>query len=108
MIDVRQSLIIIGIMAVISALLRFTPFILFSKNTPKFILYLGKVLPYSIIAMLVVYCLKGVSLTSGSHGLPEAIAIALVVVLHKWKHNTLLSILSGTLGYMALIQFVFI
>lgn len=103
-----QSLIIIGVMAVVTMLLRFLPFLLFSKNTPRFILYLGNVLPYSVIAMLVVYCLKGIDFIGGNHGLPEIISILLVVLLHKWKHNTLLSILSGTISYMLLIQLVFV
>ena len=108
MINVSQSLILIATMAVVSALIRFLPFILFSKNTPKPVLYLGKVLPYAIIAMLVVYCLKDVSIFKGSRGIPELISIALVAALHKWKKNTLLSILAGTICYMLLIQFVFV
>lgn len=64
--------------------------------------------PYSIMAMLMVYCLRNVSLTGSSHGIPEAIAILLVVILHKWKHNTLLSIVSGTLCYMFLIQVILV
>ena len=108
MINVNQSLILIATMAVVTALIRFLPFLLFSKNTPKPVLYLGKVLPYAIIAMLVVYCLKDVKIFSGSHGIPELISVVLVAFLHKWKRNTLLSILSGTICYMLLIQFVFV
>ena len=108
MINVSQSLVLIAVMAIVSAAIRFLPFILFSKNTPKPVLYLGNVLPYAIIAMLVVYCLKDVKIFSGSHGIPELISIALVVVLHKWKKNTLLSILTGTVCYMFLIQVVFV
>lgn len=108
MIDASQSLIIIAVMAGVTMLLRFLPFILFSGNTPKFILYLGEVLPYAVIAMLVVYCLKGIDFLSGNHGLPEGIAVLLVVLLHKWKHNTLLSILGGTICYMLLVQLVFV
>ena len=108
MINAGQSLILIAVMAGVTALIRLLPFLLFSKNTPKPVLYLGKVLPYAIIAMLVVYCLKDVDVRGGSHGIPELIAVALVVVLHKWKKNTLLSILSGTICYMLLIQFVFV
>lgn len=79
----------------------------FRKNTPKVVLYLGEVLPYAIMGMLVVYCLKNVSLFRGSHGIPEAISVALVVLLHKWKHNTLFSIAAGTVCYMLLVQMVF-
>lgn len=97
----------IGITALVTMFLRFAPFLIFRQKTPKVILYLGQVLPEAIMAMLVVYCLKNVSFVSGTRGIPEAIALALVIVLHKWKHNTLLSILGGTMGYMVLIQVVF-
>ena len=102
-----QSLALILVMAAVTFLLRGLPFLLFAKNTPKPILYLGDVLPYSVMAMLVVYCLKGVNFLGGSHGIPEVIAVAVVVLLHKWKHNTLLSILAGTVCYMVLVQAVF-
>ena len=108
MISTSQSLILIAVMALGTAFLRFAPFLMFSKNTPKPILYLGEVLPYAIIAMLVVYCLKDVDFLGSSHGIPEIISVALVVILHKWKHNTLLSILSGTICYMLLVQLVFV
>lgn len=106
----NRDLIIVGIVALVTILLRFLPFIIFNgkRKTPAFITYLGKVLPYSIMGMLVIYCLKDVSILSGSHGLPELISCALIVLLHVWKRNTLLSIVSGTLCYMLLIQFVFI
>ena len=87
--------------------LRGSAFVIFKNRTPKVVLYLGKVLPGAAMAMLVVYCFKGVSLTEGNHGIPEIIATAVVVALHKWKHNTLLSILVGTILYMLLLQFVF-
>lgn len=95
------------VMAIFTALLRFAPFLVFRRKTPKVILYLGNVLPEAIMAMLVVYCLKNVSFFRGSHGIPEALSLAVVIVLHKWKHNTLLSILAGTICYMLLIQMVF-
>lgn len=96
------------VMAAVTALLRFAPFLVFRNKTPKVILYLGNVLPEAIMSMLVIYCLKNVSLFGKNHGLPEAISLALVFFLHKWKHNTLLSILSGTICYMVLIQTVFV
>lgn len=108
MINVSHSLILIAVMAVITMLLRFLPFFLFSGKTPKVILYFGNVLPYSIMAMLIVYCLKDISFTGGSHGIPEFMAVLLVAVLHKWKHNMLLSILGGTICYMLLVQAVFV
>ncbi len=104
-----HSILLVVVMAVVSFLLRAFPFMLFSgkKETPKFVLYLGKVLPYAIIGMLVIYCVKDISFDAVSHFLPYIIAGAVVVVLHIWKRNTLLSILAGTLSYMALVQFVF-
>ena len=107
MIDAGHSLTLIAVMAGVTMLIRFLPFWLFSKNTPKLILYLGEVLPYAIMAMLVVYCLKGTDFTGASHGIPEAVSVLLVAALHKWKHNTLLSILGGTVCYMLLVQLVF-
>ncbi|MCH5185959.1 MAG: AzlD domain-containing protein [Oscillospiraceae bacterium] len=107
MISASQSLVLIAIMAGITIMLRFIPFLLFSKNTPKPIVYLGEVLPYSIVAMLVIYCLKDIDFLGKAHGIPEITAVVLVAVLHKWKHNTLLSVLSGTICYMLLVQFVF-
>ena len=107
MINVSWSLILIAVMAIVTAILRLFPFILFSKNPPKPIMYLGKVLPYSVIAMLVVYCFKDTDFIGGNHGIPEIIAAVVTAILHKWKHNTLLSILSGTICYMVLVQIVF-
>lgn len=97
----------IAVMTAVTMALRFAPFLVFRQNTPKVILYLGNVLPEAIMAMLVVYCLKNVSFVHGNHGLPEIIAMAVVIGLHKWKHNTLLSILGGTLIYMCFVQYVF-
>lgn len=107
MLDWKRSLILVAVMAVVTMGLRFLPFAVFRKKTPKAVLYFGQVLPYAVMGMLVVYCLKDVSVVSGSHGIPEAISIALVAGLHIWKKNTLLSMVTGTLCYMALVQFVF-
>lgn len=103
------ALIQVLVIALVTLLLRFLPFLVFpdGKQRPKIITYLGTVLPFSVMAMLVVYCLKSVSLLAWPHGLPEAIAIGAVVVLHLWKNNTLLSIFGGTALYMILVQFVF-
>ena len=99
----------IGIIALVTAALRFLPFFIFRGNrqTPKYIEYLGKVLPYAIMGMLVVYCLKGVSFTAPENWLPYFVASALVVLIHLWKRNTLLSIISGTVCYMVLVQLIF-
>ncbi len=99
--------ILIAVMAAVTMLLRFLPFLIFRKQTPPYITYLGKVLPSAIIGMLVIYCLKDVNLTTHPHGLPELIAAACVVGLQVWKRNTLLSILAGTAVYMILVQFAF-
>lgn len=96
-----------AVVAGVTALLRFLPFTVFSKKVPAPILYLGRVLPYAIMAMLVVYCLKDTSLLRAPYGIPEALAVLAVVLLHKWKHHTLLSILGGTVLYMILVQVVF-
>ena len=107
--DVRHSAIMIAVIAAVTILLRFIPFFVFGgkRKTPEIITYLGKVLPCAIMGMLVVFCLKGVSPTVYPYGLPELIACVLVVVLHVWKRNTLLSIVGGTACYMVLIQLVF-
>ncbi len=99
------ALCVVGTMAT-----RFLPFIVFNskKPTPKYIQYLGKALPPAIFGMLVIYCLKDVSVLGGSHGLPELIAIAITVILHLWRKQMLLSIAGGTVCYMLLIQFVFV
>ncbi len=99
----------IGVSAAVTIALRFLPFVIFSgnKKTPKIITYLGKYLPYAIIAMLCVYCLKSVSVIAYPFGLPELIGVLAVVLLHLWRRNTLLSIAGGTILYMLLVQFVF-
>lgn len=104
------GILLIAIVSLVTMLLRFLPFFVFGsgKETPKFITYLGKYLPYAIMGMLVVYCLKGISFVTAPHGLPELIAVAAVVLLHLWKRNTLLSIGGGTVLYMILIQVVFV
>lgn len=104
-----QQIITILMVILGTMLTRFLPFIVFpaGKETPKFLQYLGKVLPAAVFGLLVVYSLKGVSITSGSHGIPEAIAIIVVIALHLWKKQMLLSIAGGTVVYMLLIQFAF-
>ena len=100
----------IAVCTAATMLTRFLPFLIFSskdQQPPEVVQYLGRVLPAAIFGMLIVYCLKGVSLTSGSHGIPEAIAIGVTVALHKWKHQTLASIAGGTLCYVLLVQMVF-
>ena len=104
-----QRILTIAIVVLGTVLTRFLPFLLFptGKPTPKVITYLGKVLAPAVFGLLVVYCLKNVNLLTGSHGLPELLAIALVVGLHLWKRQILLSIAGGTVCYMLLVQFLF-
>jgi len=107
MTDNIYALAVIGVASAVTIAIRFAPFIIFRKEPPAVILYLGDVLPYAIMGMLVIYCLKGVSFVSGSHGIPEMVSVFLVLLLHRWKHNMLLSILAGTVCYMLMIQLVF-
>lgn len=105
----KEALILIFFIAVATFLTRATPFLLFPphKKTPSFIIYLGKILPYATIGMLLVYCLKDVSFLSGSHGLPEGIAILAITLVHLRERNILLSVGGGTLFYMFLVQVIF-
>lgn len=104
-----QQIITILMVILGTMITRFLPFLVFpaGKPTPKYIQYLGKVLPASVFGLLVIYCLKNVSILTGSHGIPELIAIVLVVVVHLWKRQMLLSIAGGTICYMILIQTIF-
>ena len=104
-----QQIITIAMVVLGTMITRFLPFLIFpaGKETPKYIQYVGKVLPAAVFGLLVVYCLRSVDLFSGSHGLPEAISIALVIALHVWKRQMLLSIAGGTVFYMLLVQLVF-
>ena len=103
-----DTILSITVMAVVTALLRFLPFMIFrsDKKTPDFISYLGKVLPYAIMGMLVVFCLKSVAFRGGVHGLPEMVSILVIVLVHWWKKNTILSILTGTICYVAIVNFI--
>lgn len=96
-------------MAGVTALVRFLPFICFpeGRKRPRVVTYLGTVLPYAVIGMLVVYCFKDVSVFRYPYCIPELFAAALVVVLHIWRRNTLLSVFGGVAFYMVLVQLVF-
>lgn len=127
MLTTTQAIASIAVMAVVTFLTRFLPFLLFDRgdSPPKLVLYLGRVLPPAVIAMLIVYCLRSPSvavpaeLTASLSGwlaaivsffvgwAPQLIAGAVVVVLHVWKRNNLLSIFGGTILYMILVQVVF-
>ena len=105
-----QTLIIIFMVALGTMITRFLPFFLFANQKAKnpYIRFLGQVLPYSAIGLLVIYCLKHLRFDQFGHWLPEIIAIGFIVFIHYRKENVLLSIGSGTILYMFLIQYVFI
>ncbi len=105
----KQQLITVAVIILATVIMRFLPFVLFPDNkpTPKFIHYLGVVLPAAVFGLLMIYALKGVDLFSGGHGIPELLAIAATAAVHLWKKQMLLSISAGTICYMLLVQFVF-
>ena len=104
-----HSVWMIAVIALVTAGLRFLPFLLFrdSRKLPGWLTHLGKVLPHAIMGMLVIYCLRNTSIQAAPHGLPELIAAVIVVGLQAWKRNALVSILSGTVAYMLMVQLVF-
>lgn len=107
MFDTHAAL-LVAVIALVTIALRFLPFVIFrGRETPRFIAYLGKVLPFAIMGMLVIYCLRSITFAAMPFGIPELLAVALVVALHLWKKNTLLSIIGGTVCYMVLVQVIF-
>lgn len=104
-----QQILTILMVVLATVLTRFLPFLVFpaGKPTPKYIQYLGRVLPAAVFGLLVIYCLKDVQWLSGSYGIPEIISLVVVVGLHLWKKQMLLSIAGGTVCYMLLVQLVF-
>ena len=104
-----QQIMTVAICVAGTMLTRFLPFLIFNgkRPTPGYVQYLGKALPAAIFGMLVVYCLKNVSILTGTHGIPELLAILVTTGLHLWRNNMLLSIAGGTACYMLLINFVF-
>lgn len=105
-----HSFMTVAVIALVTAGIRFLPFLIFREGrpVPRSVGYLGQVLPYAVMGMLVVFCLKSTSFAAPRYGLPEAIACLMTVGLHAWKHRTLLSILCGTVCYMFLVQVVFV
>lgn len=106
---VTQQIITISMCILGTMTTRFLPFLIFNekRRTPAFVTYLGKYLPSAVFGMLIIYCLKDVSVLHGSHGIPELISIAVTAGIHLWRKQMLLSIAAGTICYMLLIQFVF-
>lgn len=100
-----EQVITIALCALATMLTRFLPFMLFGekRKTPELIKYLGRVQPSAVFGMLVVYCLRSVDVLSGSHGLPELLAITVTVLLHLWKRNMIFSLAGGTAAYMLLL-----
>lgn len=108
--DKLHSALLIVVIAIVTIAIRFLPFLIFNekRKTPKYIEYLSRVLPFAIMGMLVIYCLRNTSFIAYPYGIPEIISCLLVVALHLMKRNTLLSIIGGTICYMLLVQFVFV
>ena len=104
-----HDILLVAVCALVIMATRFLPFLIFGENrkTPAIITYLGQVLPFAIMGMLVVYCMKDVQFLSAPFGAPEIIGCVIVALLHIWKRNSLLSIGVGTVAYMLLVQFVF-
>ncbi len=107
--DIRHAIIIIAVMGAVTLATRILPVLIFGRGEkiPDFILYLGKVIPYTAMGLLLVYCLRNVSVTGGSHGLPELIALLAVALSYIFRRNTVLSVIIGTVLYMFLVQKVF-
>lgn len=104
-----HDILLVAVSALVIMATRFLPFLIFGENrkTPPIIEYLGKVLPFAIMGMLVIYCMKDVAILTWPHGIPELIGCVIVAALHIWKRNSLLSIGVGTVCYMLLVQLVF-
>jgi len=109
MTDCGHAMLIMAVMGGAVLATRILPVLVFgrSEKVPEFILYLGKVIPYTAMGLLIVYCLRDVSVIHGSHGLPELIALAAVTATYLWKRNTIFSVIIGTMLYMFLLQMVF-
>ena len=101
-----HAVLLVAVTSAVTILLRFLPFAVFSgsRKTPAYVTYLGKVLPFAVMGMLVVYCLKDLT---APFGIPELLGCVVVALLHVWKRSTLLSIGGGTAVYMLLVNFVF-
>ena len=110
MLSTSASLGVVAVVAAVTFLTRALPFVLFrnAEKVPRFVRCLGDVLPFAVMGMLVIYCLKSVTVFRWPFGLPELIAVVAVVLLHRWKHNTFLSVGAGTVLYMLLVQLVFV
>ncbi len=109
MTDYRHAMIVIAVMGLAVLSTRIVPVLIFGRGerVPEFILYLGRVVPYTAMGLLIVYCLRDVPVMDAPHGLPEIISLAVVTVTYIWKRNTILSVVIGTALYMFFVQSVF-
>ena len=109
MTDYRHAVAIILIMGLVTLATRIVPALIFGRGEkiPAYIVYLGKVVPYTAMGLLIVYCLKDVSVVEPPHAVPELIALAIVSGTYLWKRNTIFSVVAGTVAYMLLVQVVF-
>ena len=109
MTESMHAMVILLVMGLVTLATRIVPVLIFGrgKKVPDYILYLGKVVPYTAMGLLIVYCLKDVSMVEAPHGIPELIALVLVSGTYLWKRNTILSVVVGTAAYMAMVQLVF-
>ena len=105
----EHALIIILIIGAVTLMTRLMPVVIFGrgKKIPGYITYLGKVIPYTAMGLLIIYCLKDVSVVNAPHAVPELIALAIVVGSYLWKRNTILSVVVGTAAYMVMVQIIF-
>ncbi len=105
-----QGILLVGAAAIVTALIRFLPFVLFDHGSepPEWIVYLGKVLPPAVMSVLILYCVRNENIFVGDRGIPEILCIGIAMILHAWKRNTILSICVSTALYMVLVQAVFV
>ncbi|MBQ9610580.1 MAG: AzlD domain-containing protein [Lachnospiraceae bacterium] len=105
----NHAMVIILVMGLVTFATRLLPVLIFGrgKKVPDYIMYLGKVVPYTAMGLLIVYCLKDVSIFGESHAMPEIIALAIVSGTYLWKRNTILSVVVGTIAYMIMVQLIF-
>lgn len=110
MTDYRHAMTVIIVMGLAVLATRIVPLIIFGRGekVPEFILYLGRVVPYTAMGLLIVYCLRDMPVLEAPHGLPELISLAVVTLTYLWKRNTIMSVVTGTVIYMFLVQSVFL
>ena len=105
----QSALILIIVMGAVTLATRLLPYLVFgTKDTiPPLIVYLGRIIPYAAMGMLIIYSLKEVSISEAPYGIPEVLSVAAVAISYVWKRSTIFSVLAGTILYMVLVQMVF-